>query len=255
MLVPTNQRAVRIRPSIVVASENVFPGPPQKGASRLSVSLSPTRSASGLRGHMPMNSCISSPLAAPHDAAGVTQVPRAGARAWSCRLVDRGGFNFAMHCQCDSPCLGWLDRADCAALFAKKIGCLGPRAYPPNGGTPRGMSGVARAAGAPIGIHLRENASGSRALRNEVRKLPRNSDLSAFSARALCKSVRAAGVRMDTHCQVGGWDRPREVLKADPPAADVCYAAFFTPNRSGMSVNCHSLGASVSMAAPLRTNS
>ena len=26
---------------------------------------------------MPMNSCTSSPLAAPHDAAGVTQVPRA----------------------------------------------------------------------------------------------------------------------------------------------------------------------------------
>ena len=35
------------------------------------------------------------------------------------------------------------------------------------------------------------------------------------------------------------------------------YAAFFffTPNRSGTSVNCHSLATSVSMAAPLRTNS
>jgi hypothetical protein len=58
VLVPTNQRAARMSPSSVVASENVIWGGFQNSR-KASVCVNFTRSASGLRGHMPMNSCTS----------------------------------------------------------------------------------------------------------------------------------------------------------------------------------------------------
>jgi hypothetical protein len=54
----TNQRAARISPSIVVASANVIVGGVQN--SRYASVFNPlARSASGLSGHMPVNSCTS----------------------------------------------------------------------------------------------------------------------------------------------------------------------------------------------------
>ena len=54
----TNQRAVRISPSIVVMTENVLQAAPihPPGASAF---VNATRSASGLRRHMPVNSLTS----------------------------------------------------------------------------------------------------------------------------------------------------------------------------------------------------